>query len=300
MKHLLLGLALVLTVFAVPALATDIPFTIEKGYIIIPAQVEKDKSVDVILAAGRDMSVVDVTSLYKVGITPSFSDDERASLTNRHIIFARVKNVILGDRKPVSVTMMGSDFADISKSIGRSIFAILGADFFKGQVVRFDLQRRVVSITDKLTLEPVSANAKGDQAAYTPAIFKMVATRNTILGVSVTLPVIEENQFNNIKVKTLFDTGIADPFSLTPAAAKAIGLNTEVAKGKTVPVVLDSVRVSNMEFKQAPALLYGKEAGMDVDQKDYGIVAGLGLMQNFIVTFDFVDKRIVLEALPKK
>jgi len=54
--------------------------------------------------------------------------------------------------------------------------------------------------------------------------------------------------------------------------------------------------IGGYELTDVP-VLYGKGMGMDRDSKEFGAVAGTGLLQNFITTFDFRSKVIILEHL---
>src|SRR5207237_42459 len=113
---------------------SEVPFTLEKGHIIVPAKIQGDKPVEVVLSTGTEHSLVNAMLLEKyklhlyytgVGIITGHNDQT--------VTFAQVTDVSIGDAKSSSLNMLlgGQTLATIGQRVGRNIFAVLGADFFK-------------------------------------------------------------------------------------------------------------------------------------------------------------------------
>jgi hypothetical protein len=110
------------------------------------------------------------------------------------------------------------------------------------------------------------------------------------------LPVTEDVLFNGKKINTLFDTSALTVVSLTPSAAKQVGLAPPPDKGppRTDKV---SLRLGGMEFTDLPVTLHAKGSVFDHDSTGYGGVLGIALLQNFVITFDFRDGALILERI---
>ena len=144
---------------------SEVPFTLEKGHVIVPAKIEGDKPVEVVLSTGTEHSIINSALLQKyklqayytgVGIITGHS-------TDRTVSYAIVPDIRVGELKFTSLNMFfgAQALTTIGERVGREIFAVLGADFFKGRVVQFDFRRKVVRFL------PQSSDASGESHAGT-------------------------------------------------------------------------------------------------------------------------------------
>jgi len=265
---------------------SEVPFTLEKGHIIVPAKIQGNKPVEVVLSTGTEHSLINAMLLEKyklqayytgVGIITGHND--------RTVTFASVPDVSVGAVKVSSLSMLfgAQALANVGERVGREIFAVLGADFFKGRVVQFDFRKKVVRFL------PQSPDASKDGNAGRAVMpFRYSAE-------VLTMPVVEDVTFNGKKVKTLFDTGALTVVSLTPSAAKQVGLEALVRKGGQGAANVGTLRLGEMEFNDVPAALLPKSSNPDQDSHGVGAVAGVVFLQNFVATFDFHDKLVILE-----
>jgi hypothetical protein len=112
----------------------------------------------------------------------------------------------------------------------------------------------------------------------------------------IRLPIAENVSFNGKKIKTLFDTGALTVISLTPTAAKQIGVS--VPRDKSLSLTNNvSVELEKMSLGDVPVTVHSKDSSLDRDSKGYGAVVGIALLQNFIITFDFKDGAVTLERI---
>ena len=298
MRTLTLSALLLLTLLCVPCAArkaddavVEVPFTLEKGHVIVPARIEGDKPVEVVLSTGTEHSLINSALLQKyklrsyytgVGIITGHND--------RTVFYAVVPDIRVGELKLTSLNMFfgAQALTTIGERVGREIFAVLGADFFKGRVVQFDFQKKVVRFL------PQSPDAPKESRADA-ANDKRVVMRFRYDAEVLSLPIVEDVTFNGKKVRTLLDTGALTVVSLTPSAAKQVGLGALTEKGAPGGAKVGSLRLGEMEFKDVPVSLMSKLSNLEDDSHGVGAVAGIALLQNFVATFDFHDKVVILE-----
>lgn len=266
---------------------SEVPFTLEKGHVVVQAKIKGDKPVEVVLSTGAEHSLINTTLLDKYKLQAAYTGE--GIITGGHldrvVYFVPVPDIRVGDVKVTSLNMrFGSSAASaVSARLGREVFAVLGADFFKGRVVQFDFQKRAVRF-----LRQAPDLAKGGASAD-----RAVLALNYKEPVSQ--PIAEDVTFDGVKVKTLFDTGALTVISFTPTAAKLVGLAPPPEKGEPRPGKIGSMKLGGMEFTDLPVTVHAKGSDFDRDSQGYGAVAGVALLQNFVATFDFRDNNLILE-----
>src|ERR1044071_3758395 len=212
MRRLTLSAFMLLVALCAPCAAsaaddavTEVPFTVEKGHVIVKATIKDDKPVEVVLSTGSEHSYVNPLLLEKYKLQSFYTGVGIVTGRNdRTVSFANVPDVRVGGTKASSLSMLFGEqsVTAINGRVGREIFAILGADFFKGRVVQFDFQKQVVRFLPRL---PEEAKADGPNRAV------MHFRYNADV---LTLPIVEDVTFNGKKVRTLFDTGALTVVSL--------------------------------------------------------------------------------------
>jgi hypothetical protein len=195
---------------------SEVPFTLEKGHIIVSAKIRGNTPVEVVLADGAEHSLINTGMLEKYQLRASYTGEWiiTGSSLDKVVYFVTVPDIRVGDIKVASLYMrFGAQAASqVSERIGREVFAILGADFFKGRVVQFDFRKRTVRFL----------NHPPDKVAPANANFASLRMRPS--SEAIRLPISDEVVVNGKKLKTLFDTSALTVVSLTPSAAKEIGL----------------------------------------------------------------------------
>src|ERR1044072_4411954 len=148
-----------LMLFAIPTIGashseppvSEVPFSLQKGLVIVEAKIKKDVSVQVLLATGMEYSLIDPALLQKYELKASYAAD--GPVTGRNdttYSFTSVSGVRVGDSKSRDLNMRFGSMAAVSKMVGQEIFGTLGADFFEGQTVQFDFKNRVIRFLDKI------------------------------------------------------------------------------------------------------------------------------------------------------
>lgn len=299
MKIVTLAVVFLITCICVPGFprgvddtTSEIPFTFEKGYVIVQATIQSQAPVEMVLGTGLEHSTFDggMIGKYKLSLGYTFDDPKRCSLTDCTYTFSNIPNLTLGKLKPVSLFMRLGTLEKVEKRIGRPVFGMLGADFFKGRVVQFDFAKKVVRFL------PARTDDTPRDTRTLPATDRIVF-RMGFYDESTILPIAEEVTFDGKKIRTIIDTGAATVFTLSPAATKQLGLPLPPDKGAPRAGKVGSLRLGDYELTDVPVQLYGKGVGFDRDVKEYGAIAGTGLLQNFVTTFDFRGKVIILEHI---
>jgi len=279
-----------LTVLTSLSAAQDIPFTLEKGMIVVKATAIKNAPIEVVIATGSPDSIINMDFVLRSKILPGYTSGRYGEA----VPFVDVPNISIGDHKPVSLKMKGSGMASVVKTLGRQIEAVLGADYFKGDILQIDFKARVIRF---LKTPPVDYKSIATQTS-TSWVFQMDQLSETFLGQEVTLPIIVGATFDSEKLRSLIDTAVAYPVTLSPAAIKELSLGDPPVKGTSRSDTLKSFSFADINAADIPAKFVGKDAGFDTPLKDHGAIIGVGVLQNFTVTFDWKDKKIVLERTP--
>jgi hypothetical protein len=295
MRRLTLSAFMLLVALCAPCAAgppdddaiTEVPFTLEKGHVIVKATIKDDKPVEVVLSTGSEHSYVNSMLLekYKLQLFYTGVGIITGSSTDRTVTFTNVPDVRVGGTKASSLSMLfgAQSVATINERVGREIFAVLGADFFKGRVVQFDFQKQVVRFLPRL---PDALKSAGPGRAVMRFRYNADA---------LALPVVEDVTFNGKKVKTLFDTGALTVVSLTASGAKQVGLEALAGKGATAGGTVGSVRLGDIEFKDVPARPASKLVNLNGESFGVEAVVGVGLLRNVVSTFDFPGKLVIIE-----
>jgi hypothetical protein len=294
-------LRLLLTILAVShvcistCVAEDIPFTIEKGFLIIPVKIKKDIPAEVAISTGSPESFIktDFITRHKIILRSTDEHNEQGEVA-KTIYFAQVPDLVVGDQKPGTLPMKLRTFESLDKRFGREIAAILGADFFKGKILQIDFKNKVLRFLDKSPFD-YKQPGKLMSGEIKPLLFKMDQQVMTTFGDKLTLPVAPDVGINDAKVRTLFTTGEANAVLLSPAAVSEYGFGVPPAKGMSKNAQINSLLLDGFEIQKIPVVLLGPEAGFDKTLKEYGATIGLAVLQNFTVTFDWKEKMLVLQ-----
>lgn len=287
----------VLTLHGVPRAASaiaddptvEIPFSFEKGLVIVQAKIKGKIPVELVLTSGAEHSKMDGGMLDKYKLQPFYNAEAPITGNNdRLYTFSIVPDVRVGSFSGKSMSMRLASFEEESRRVGREIFGSLGVDFFRGRVVQFDFKKKVVRF---LSQSPDIAKDATGASAPRSAVLPMSFYKETL-----TLPISENVTFEGKKIKTNFDTGTLTVVSLSASAAKQLNLTSPPEKQPPLPGKINSLRFAELELKNVPVLIHSKDSQFgSYEKEDYGAIAGIALLQNFLVTFDFRKKVIILE-----
>lgn len=263
----------------------EIPFSFEKGYVIVQAKIFDQMPVEMVLSTGAEHSTFDDSMIqkYKLSLSYTYDNPKKCNMADCTFTFANIPNIVVGDLK-TSLMMRIGTLGNIERRVGRKVFGLLGADFFKGRVVQFDFEKKVV----RFLLKSATDGA--------PESKDRITLRMAFYDEYTTLPIVEEFTFDSKKIKTVLDTGSALVVAFSPAATKQLGQTVPTEKS-TRAGKINLLSFGGSEFSEVPVLFYGKKMGFDRDSGEFGAIAGNGFLQNFRTTFDFRRKLIIMERL---
>jgi len=267
--------------------AGEIPFTLEKGFVVITGKAKKDQPIQAVVFTGSTFSFVSRDLIKRLKLEMSSTNDLISNVATEDALrFANIPDLIFADQRPVEVKMRTQSFDAIEKTLGHKIDVILGLDYLSDRIVQIDFQAKVLRFLDKPPFNyesPKSANS---------ITMRMTEHLRTALGDPISMPVVEEVKLNGSAFRTLFDTGVAYPVSIAPFAAKKTSIGSVNGKDQFAKVQLKSVDLGGYELTDVPAMIKG--TWEDVETR-YSAVIGVGVMQNFTVTFDWKNKWVALQ-----
>src|SRR5437667_399161 len=115
--------------------SSEVPFTLEKGYVVVQAKIMRHVPVEMVLATGAEHSTFSagVIEKYKLSLNYTSDDPRTCNLADCTFTYSNVPDIQVGDLKPMSLYMRLGTLNSVRQRLGRDVFGILGADFFKGR-----------------------------------------------------------------------------------------------------------------------------------------------------------------------
>lgn len=276
---------------------SEVPFSLENGLVVVEAKIKGSVPVNVVLSTGIEHSLTDVSLLDKYKLPSYYAADGPVTGTNdRTYSYTKVPSVTVGDSKSRELDMRYGSMEQLSQIAGREIFAALGADFFEGQIVQFDFKNKVLRCLDK---SPVASKKDKNAAlnASTSVILRMDEKASNPFMRTFLVPVVRDVTFNGKEAKLLLDTGRATSLAFSSSVAKKVGFTLPEDKGQPRADKVSSLRLDTYEIADVPVMLYAKGTSAEQSLSRYGVVAGTLFLQNFIATFDFRNKVVILERV---
>lgn len=266
-------------------IATEIPFKLQNGAVLIDVTLKGKGPFTMGLATGSPHSSLDQATISAADYQANFTYDSR---TFQYPVFVQATGMEIGGLKINTLSMKVSDLSPYAQELGRPLHGILGYDFFKGRVVQIDYKQKVLRLLPKNTY-------KARQKAGVPASAAASVVVPMELVSEDPVPIVKEIAVNGVKFKAMLDTWQNLPLALTPAALKQLAL--PVAAEKTPPQIkpVDSLQFAELKLTAPQAAWYSKGTGLDHGLAKYGVIVGAGFLSRYVVTFDYVNKLIVIE-----
>ncbi len=269
----------------------EVPFSFERGFVIVQAKIKGKEPAEVVVSTGAEYSSVDggaaqkyKLQFYYTGVPPVTGHNDRI------ISYTQVPDLQVGPAG-ASLNMRLGSTAEVSRAVGREIFGVLGYDFLKGRTVQFDFGKKVLRFLDKQAAEALRAKAAGGAG-----LLRMSEKENEFRQV-LTMPLVEKVMLNEKPVKVLLDTGTVTALALGPSTAKKVGLEAPPEKGEPRTDSARQLRLGGAELSDVPVTIFAKGSGVETQLGDGGALAGTVLLRNFVATFDYRGKVVILERL---
>jgi predicted aspartyl protease len=275
----------------------ELPFTFEHTSVVIQVKLNGKGPFNMILDTGSDIAAIDLTTARELGlklkpiggpVTGGGSDKPQAFGT-------QIAQVEIGSLTSKNIEAVALDLSKQSQVLGKRLDGVLGYNVLKNRVVQFDYPKRLIRFYF------ASPYLKADQ---TPNNERRVVLPFHLSDQS---PIIDEVFVNGKQIKAVLDTGGGGAyFTLMPEAITALGLELEMAqaepdtksmgfngtvtsrKGK-----IKTLRVGAINIDSPTVTFYPR--GVGKDHRKFGGAIGNPFLQDFVVTFDYPNKTVVLE-----
>lgn len=266
----------------------ELDFEIVGGRIYVPAEVNGHKT-SVLLDTGAAASVMDL------GLAQQWNLSTRGEVNVRGTGSAQVKGKILSDAQvsfggimqPIQVAV---PLDSLAEKEGRRLEVIVGHQFFQTHIVEVDYGKRHLRVFN----DTASVAPKGTIIPIRLVHNKPHITSEVVIGGT------------EYKLETMVDTG-ASTSTLTAKFLKDRPLKVtttprmEVAGGVGGSVEgrlfrPDSVKIGSVSFTKAILTTTETAGGGEGLESAYDFKLGADLLRRFRVTFDYPNKRMILEA----
>ena len=269
----------------------EVPFTLYRNGIILPVVLNQKDTLRLLLDTGwGPLALVDSTAERLRLVVPGRT-------TAGDLPKTRQASLAVGraiKRNPVFEVFPAAELIPL---IGPHD-GILGTEFFRDLVLQIDYPRKLVRFYDRspvFTTTPVAELGR----ATVPMVFSPRAGA---------LPFTDSVFVNGHSVRTLFDTGGSGAFLAMAGMVRRFGLRPSddsvragigmLSEGRATQAPVHFTRVGRISFGaivvdsprviMAPAQLEGGDWGHE-------LIIGSGLMQNYVVTFDYLSRRVTFE-----
>lgn len=260
----------------------EVPFTLQKGAIIIAVTLKGKGPFNMAIATGSPRSSIAWEAREVPGYQLLWTIEP---LTGKQITYVQAAEMMVGRMKIDTLPMRLAELDAYSREMGLQLHGILGYDFLRGRVIRIDYHKKI------LTFLPKDSLPKQPSAAANPPL----VSTSIEVNADDPRPVIDDVSINGVKMKMMLDTWQNLPLALTPQAVKQIGL--PVGGEKTPPRLgtVDTLEIGRIKINAIETAFYAKGTGLDHGLKKYGGILGTAFFQNYVVTVDFARKVLIIE-----
>jgi len=273
----------------------EIPFVMVHNQIVLEVKIGGKGPFTMLLDTDTDPSAIDLTTARDLGLNagsgtyPTSGGGTEANIARP----TRLPLVELGSVSAKNIAAATIDLKKISARLGKPIDGVLGYSFLKDRIVQIDYPALKLRFYDT-TPYPGIQNA--------PNMVNRIA-----LGFRYDDDVIIDNVFiNGQKMRATIDTGSSNTLCLTPEAISILGLDEDVKNARVDTSagyngeyqertgILKSVRIGRLSLESVETTFWLPGTGHD--KKRFQVNIGNDFLKDFVVTFDFPGKLVVLET----
>jgi predicted aspartyl protease len=273
---------------SLPTPSVAVPFESPKNQIVLEARINGRGPYSMLLDTLVSPSVIDLRTATEIGLPVDISrsgEAEGVGSETARIHASTIQSLEIGGVKFGDVEALAFDMTGLSERIGRPLHGVLGHSFLRNKVVTIDYPARRVFINP----------GKRSRAAERLEV-------PFVIGADDLLIVPAQFQVNGVEVPVSIDTGSSLTLSLYGPAVERLRLETPGQDASTSitgargDAVLRKTTVKSIGI--GPFTMTDAEITIS-DRRDYGEGregnAGNGFLQNFVVTFDYPRRVMILE-----
>ena len=275
----------------------EVPFEFVHNQVIVAVKIGGKGPYNMLVDTDTDPSAIDLATAKELGLLlgsksyPATGGGTEANLVQ----LTRLPTVELGSVIAKDVVAGSIDLSKLSAKLARPINGVLGYSFLKDRIIQIDYPELKIRFYTQSPYPGIQ-----DQPNTVDKI--ALAFRYEDGGV-----LVDSVYINGQKMRATLDTGSSGSFSLTPEGVTDLGLEEKAQNGEAEKSVgyngeyesksgiLKSVRMGRLNVDSAPATFWLPGTGHD--KKKYQVNIGNGFFKDFIMTFDFRGKVVVLERV---
>ena len=273
----------------------EVPFELIHNEIVVEVKIAGKGPFSMLVDTDTDPSAIDLATARDLGLNlgakgyPASGGGTEVNVV--HV--TKLPLVELGSVAAKEVSAAAIDLSKLAAKLEKPIHGVLGYSFLRDRIVQIDYP------ASRIRFYAESPYPRGIQD-----------TPNRVNRVALTFRyddgvLIDAVFVNGQKMRATLDTGSSGTFALTPEAVKILELEEELENARTEESVgyngayrrkigvLRSVRIGRLSVDLAQATFWLPGTGHD--KKKFQVNIGNGFLKDYIVTFDFRSKIVVIE-----
>src|SRR6266478_1243478 len=274
----------------------EVPFSFDHTSVIIQVKVNGKGPFNMVLDTGSDVATIDLTTAKDLGLNLKSTGGQvtGGGSEKSQVFLTQIPEVEIGGLASKNMVAVAVDLSKSSQVLGKPLHGALGYGFLKNRVIQFDYPRRVIRFYSASPYPKSDATSNNGRRVVLP--FRLGDDS----------PIIDDVYVDGKKIRAVIDTGGGGTyFALMPEAISSLGLEQEMSQaepnssGVGVNGVITSrkgkiktLRIGAINIDSPTIIFYPKGAGKD--NRKYGGAIGNAFLQDFVVTFDYLNKTVVL------
>jgi len=250
-----------------------------------------------VLDTGSDVATIDLGTAKDLGLNLKSTGGQVAGGGSEkpQIFLTQIPQVEIGGLASKNIVALAVDLSKSSQVLGKPLHGVLGYSVLKNRIVQFDYPKRVIRFYSASPYPRVDPTSNNERRVVLP--FRLGDDS----------PIIDDVYVNGKKIKAVVDTGGGGTyFALMPEAISSLGLQQEMSQaepnssGVGVNGVITSrkgkiktLRIGTINIDSPTVIFYPQ--GVGKDNRKYGGAIGNVFLQDFVVTFDYLNAFLVLE-----
>jgi hypothetical protein len=272
--------------------AVEIPFVFEHNEILVQVKIGGHGPFTMMLDTDTDPSSIDLSFAKSNDFKLHAIHGEVTGGGSEHptVYLTKLATVELGPLPARDLQAVAIDLGKMQNRLGKEIQGVLGDNFLAGRVLQIDYPRSVLRFSRSSFASTITKNSQ--------TVFPFRYDDDG--GI-----VMEGVVINGKKTKATIDTGSDGMFALTPAAVEYLGLTKAAINGNAETSIgykgtvqntqgrVDLIAIGPIEVTSPEVVFWGKGAGRD--RRPWELDIGNAFLKDYIVTIDYLKKRIALE-----
>ena len=274
----------------------EIPFAFDHTSVVIQVRLNGKGPFNMVLDTGSDVATIDLATAKNLGLNLKSTARQvtGGGSEKSQVFLTQIPQVEIGDLASKNIVAVAVDLSKSSQVLGKPLHGALGYGVLQNRIVQFDYPKRIIRF-------------------YSTSPYpKVDPTSNNRVVLSFRLgddsPIIDDVYVNGKKIRAVIDTGGGGTyFALMPEAISALGLEQAMSqaepdsRGAGLNGVITSrkgkiktLKVGSINIDSPTIIFYPK--GVGKDNRKYSGAIGNVFLQDFVVTFDYPNKTVVLEG----